>query len=90
MMDRKERKAGDPFGGAPMKQFEGSQLPAPPKIDEVVAEAETVLQEPETKEERYAGLTCPCGYPYGQCAGMFLVSEDEIFELAYQKKHGSR
>lgn len=66
MMDRKERKAGDPFGGAPMKQFEGSQLPEPPKIDEVVAELEEVLEEQdmaETQEE----ARCPCGYKMEHC-----------------------
>lgn len=65
MMDRKERKSGDPFGGAPMKQFEGPQLPAPPKIDEVVAEAEEVIEEQDLGEEEEQ--KCPCGFPQGLC-----------------------
>lgn len=78
MMDRKERKAGDPFGGAPMKQFEApSQLPAPPDITELVKEEEKVEAKTGEDEE----LRCPCGRLYEDCVGNLFYSRDEIFAI---------
>lgn len=82
MMDRKERKAGDPFGGAPMKRFEGeSQLPKPPDVSELV-KVEVERKPAEDQDE----LRCPCGKLYEDCVGNLFYSRDEIFNIMKKLK----
>lgn len=83
-MDQKFR-SGDPFSGKPMKQFgedDENPLPAPPKIDEVVAAGEEVLkQEVDPTPAEYVGMRCPCGKEWKDCAGFFgIMDRDETFK----------
>lgn len=61
-MDRKEKKSGDPFGGAPMKRLEPTQMPTPPDVSELVKEE--VKEEEKPEQDR---THCACGYPIDLC-----------------------
>jgi hypothetical protein len=89
-MDRKERKAGDPFGGAPMKRLEvPSQLPAPPSIEEEVKPIEAPAQEEERQcPLEWRDLRCGCGMKYEDCNGTIAFTKDQLFTMIAAASRG--
>ncbi len=91
-MDQKFRE-GNPLDGKPMKRFgeddsEANALPAPPKIDEVVAGAQEAL-DPDRCPDEYKGLKCPCGNEWKDCHGFFGMPKEDTFALVKRAADGT-